>query len=120
MGWLLPLDIHLDALELAKDRVVELKTIIKSMINDDLLMYDGNKTIEITSSAMHKGHAVNEILKNNYEFIFCAGDDVSDEYMFKNLPRNSISVMIGKNSNYSDYYLNNPKEILNLLQKITN
>jgi len=106
--------------ELAKDRVVELKTIIKSMITDDLLMYDGNKTIEITSSAMHKGHAVNEILKNNYEFIFCAGDDVSDEYMFKNLPRNSISVMIGKNSNYSDYYLNSPKEILSLLQKITN
>ena len=105
--------------ELAKDRVVELKTIIKSMITDDLLMYDGNKTIEITSSAMHKGHAVNEILKNNYEFIFCAGDDVSDEYMFTNLPADSISVMVGVKNKNAKFFMENPQEMIGFLEEIT-
>ena len=49
--------------ELANDRVVELKTIINSLISENLLMMDNKKTIEITNININKGTAVSAILE---------------------------------------------------------
>ena len=46
-----------------------------------------NKAIEIISVRINKGVAISELFKNNYDFIICMGDDISDEYMFNNLPK---------------------------------
>ena len=106
--------------ELAIDRVVELKTIIKSMISQNLSMFDGNKTIEILNSEVNKGTAVNEIIgKDDFDFVFCAGDDVSDEYMFKNLPADSISVMVGVKNKNAKFFMENSLEMIGFLEEIT-
>tara|TARA_B100001093_G_scaffold126029_2_gene118564 strand:- start:398 stop:2611 length:2214 start_codon:yes stop_codon:yes gene_type:complete len=107
--------------ELASDRVVEFKTIINSLISESLVLIDGNKAIEITNSNVNKGSAVNELTENeNFDFIFCAGDDVSDENMFLNLPEKSISVKVGKKTTKANYYIENPSEMIGLIKKITN
>ena len=85
--------------ELANIRVVELKTVIKSMLSENLTMLDGNKAIEVTNADVNKGTIINSIInKNKFDFILCAGDDISDENMFKALPNGSISIKVGKKS----------------------
>ena len=106
--------------ELASDRVVELKTIINSLMSESLVLMDGNKAIEITNVNINKGSAVNELLENmGFDFIFCAGDDVSDENMFINLPDKSISIKVGKKTTKANYYVDKPFDIIGLLKKIT-
>ena len=106
--------------ELASDRVVELKTIINSLMSENLVLMDGNKAIEITNVNINKGGAVNELLENmGFDFIFCAGDDVSDENMFINLPDKSISIKVGKKTTKANYYVDKPFDIISLLKKIT-
>ena len=51
--------------ELANIRVVELKTVIKSMLSENLTMLDGNKAIEVTNSDVSKGTSINSIINNN-------------------------------------------------------
>ena len=105
--------------ELASNRVVELKTIINSLISQNLVMMDGDKAMEISNNNVNKGSAVKEVLKNdNYEFILCAGDDVSDENMFMNLPEKSFSVKIGEKNSAANYFISNSNEFICLLKKI--
>ena len=54
-----------------------------------------------------------------FDFIFCAGDDVSDENMFINLPDKSISIKVGKKTTKANYYVDKPFDIISLLKKIT-
>ena len=83
-------------------------------------MMDGDKAMEISNNNINKGSAVKEILENdNYEFILCAGDDVSDENMFINLPDKSISIKVGKKTTKANYYVDKPFDIISLLKKIT-
>ena len=106
--------------ELAKNRVVEIKTVINSLISENLTVIDGNKAFEITNSEVNKGNAINDILgKYNFDFILCAGDDISDDYMFKNLPSNSISIKVGKKSLNTDFFINSPDDMVEFLKKIT-
>ena len=106
--------------ELANERVVELKIIINSLMSENLVLMDGNKAIEITNVNINKGSAVNELLENvGFDFIFCAGDDISDENMFITLPDESISIKVGKKTTKANYYIDKPSDIIDLLKKIT-
>ncbi len=105
--------------ELAAGRVVELNTVLSSMISDDLSIINANNVIEVTSSAINKGTTVSEILsKGKYDLIISIGDDVTDENMFKYLPKNSITIKVGKKITKAKYYLDNVKNVRNLLNKI--
>ena len=52
-----------------------------------------------------------------FDFIFCAGDDVSDEYMFTNLPADSISVMVGVKNKNAKFFMENPQEMIGFFLK---
>ena len=57
--------------ELANDRVVELKTVVNSLISENLIMMDGDKAIEITNVNINKGSAVNSLLnEKEYDFVY--------------------------------------------------
>ena len=106
--------------ELANDRVVELKTVINSLISENLIMMDGDKAIEITNVNINKGSAVNSILnEDEYDFVLCAGDDISDENMFVNLPEKAFSIKVGRKATRAKYFLESPHEMINLLKKIS-
>ena len=107
--------------ELANIRVVELKTVIKSMLSENLIMLDGNKAIEVTNADVNKGTIINSIINNNkFDFILCAGDDISDENMFKALPDSSVSIKVGKKSSSAEYFVKNPNEFLKFLEYLLN
>ena len=104
--------------ELASDRVVEFKTVLTSLISEELQVLDLNKAIEIISVRINKGVAISELFKNNYDFIICMGDDISDEYMFNTLPEDSFSIKVGNKNTNAKYYIQNPLEVRKLLRSI--
>ncbi len=104
--------------ELASDRVVEFKTVLSSLISEELQILDLNKAIEIISVRINKGLSISEILKNNYDFVICIGDDISDEYMFDSLPDNSFSIKVGNKNTNAKYHIQNPLEVRKLLKNL--
>ena len=80
---------------------------------------DGNKAIEITNSNINKGSAVNELIENeDFDFILCAGDDISDENMFMSLPEKSIAIKVGKKNTKANYFIESASEMVRLLKNI--
>ena len=104
--------------ELASDRVVEFKTVLSSLISEELQILDLNKAIEIISVRINKGLSISKILKNNYDFVICIGDDISDEYMFDSLPDNSFSIKVGNKNTNAKYHIQNPLEVRKLLKNL--
>ena len=105
--------------ELAAGRVVELNTVLSSMISDDLLIINANNVIEVIPSAINKGTTVSEILsKGKYDLIISIGDDVTDENMFKYLPKSAVTIKVGKKITKAKYYLDNVTNVRGLLTKI--
>ena len=106
--------------ELASERVVEIKTVLKSLISDDLNVMDGEKVIEVISSRYNKGTAVSEIIGDKEsDFIICFGDDVTDEFMFNDLPSHAFNIKVGKKVTQAEYYIDNPTAVKSLLQYLT-
>ncbi len=102
--------------ELAKRRIMELKTVLSSLISENISVIDGNKALEVTNLSINKGNIINELLSNeNYDFIFCCGDDASDEYMFNALPENSITIKVGEKNTLAKYFVKNSDKIKSIL-----
>ena len=107
--------------ELAAGRVVELNTVLSSMISDDLLIINANNVIEVIPSSINKGTTVSEILsKGKYDLIISIGDDVTDENMFINLDEKAYTVKVGKKTTTAKYYIKNPFEVNNFLKMLVN
>ena len=103
--------------ELANNRAVELKTVIKSLAPESISLMDMDKAIEITNSKFNKGTAVSDIIsKKNYDFTICIGDDVTDENMFINLNEQAYTLKVGKKTTAAKYYIKNPVEVKKLLK----
>ncbi len=106
--------------ELAKRRIIELKTVLSSLITEKISVIDGNKALEVTNISINKGNIISEVLTNNkLDFIFCCGDDTSDEYMFNVLPEKSISIKVGEKNTSAKYYVNSPTDIKSILKKFS-
>ena len=103
--------------ELANNRAVELKTVIKSLAPESISLMDMDKAIEITNSQFNKGTAVSDIVsKKIYDFTLCIGDDVTDENMFINLNEEAYTLKVGKKTTAAKYYIKNPIEVKKLLK----
>ncbi|MCC6866893.1 MAG: bifunctional alpha,alpha-trehalose-phosphate synthase (UDP-forming)/trehalose-phosphatase [Ignavibacteria bacterium] len=87
----------------------------------DLQVIPGHKIIEIRNKGISKGDITAKLLAaNKYDFIFCAGDDWTDEDMFKALPPNADSVKIGISSTYAKYNLENCNDLIEILKQFIN
>ena len=107
--------------ELAIERVVEIETVLNSLLTDQFQILNLDKAIEVTSRKFDKGSAVNELTKNKkYDHIVCIGDDVTDENMFKSLNENSTTIKVGIKNTQARYYIEDPKGVVNLLNDINN
>ena len=86
-----------------------------------LNILNGSKVIEVRTKGIDKGTAVERIVNGkDYDFIFAAGDDVTDEDMFKELMKHpdSITVKIGADASFAKYNLYTPYMVLSLLNKL--
>lgn len=103
--------------ELIQVRVMELKTVLTSLIaNDNLTILEGNKVIEIKNGNVNKGRASNRLVsENGYDFIFAIGDDWTDEYMFQELPEEAHTVKVGYKKTSAKYYIQGTEKVRDLL-----
>jgi trehalose 6-phosphate synthase/phosphatase len=92
----------------------------------------GKKNLEVRPQMINKGEIVKRLLtsqnqlNSGVEFVFCAGDDKTDEDMFKSLrkvgiaPEKVFTCTIGnpnKKTNAS-WHLTRPEDIIDLLSKM--
>ena len=105
--------------ELASERVVELKTVLSSLASDELQITDIVNGIEVSKGIFNKGNSVVDFLsKTKYDFILCAGDDVTDESMFSKLAKNNFSIKIGRKKTKANYFVDSPNQLLSILEKL--
>jgi len=111
------------------DKEVENKTLpfikekIKEMMTDkpDLEILDGNKVVEIKKTAYNKGTMAATILKRApYDFILAAGDDVTDETLFRELKNNAFTIKIGSGNTLAKYRIDEPKKLMTFLSELIN
>lgn len=109
-------------IELGALRALELKVDISNLIaNQDLEILEGNKVIEIKVAGINKGNAAREFLQNkSFEFLMAIGDDWTDEFLFKELPKNALTIKVGTDKSVAKYYVSNYKEVRELLATFEN
>ena len=105
--------------ELASERVVEIKTVLSSLISDKLTILDMDKALEVVDRQVNKGSAVFEIISQGaYDFTLCIGDDITDENMFDSLPENAYTIKVGRKPTSAKYYIENVSQVIKLLSSI--
>jgi len=57
--------------------------------------------------------------KEAWDFILCAGDDVTDEDMFAALPEMGYSVKVGLDNTEARYNVNSYSEIRNIISELS-
>ena len=107
--------------ELGAQRGYELKDELSSLIaNHNLDILEGSKVIEVKNSGVNKGRAALTRLNNkDFEFIFGMGDDWTDEFLFKSLPEDAVTVKVGIMNTQARYYIDSFKESRKLLKKLS-
>lgn len=98
-------------------RATELSTVLTSLIGtDDLSVLSGNKVMEIKSSNVNKGRASLRVMEqDDYDFVFAIGDDWTDEFMFQELPDDTITVKVGRQKTQAKYFVDNIQGVRELL-----
>ena len=97
-------------------------------------MVAGNQTVECKPQGVSKAVAVARLLsvfgaQGGFGFALCVGDDKSDEEMYVVLeqaveesrviqPDGLFSCTVGQKPSKAPYYLNDPSEVLELLQNL--
>jgi trehalose 6-phosphate synthase/phosphatase len=106
--------------DLAFVRVTELKTALMDMTaNLDLSILDGNQVIEVKNTSINKGKAASLWLnQENWDFIYAAGDDWTDEDLFAVLPEDAVSIKIGSSFSKAAYYIDSVDEHLGFLSDL--
>jgi trehalose 6-phosphate synthase/phosphatase len=90
----------------AKELVEELAALTA---NDPLQVRHGRKIVEITSTSVNKGAAIRRVLEEkNYHLILFAGDDQTDESMFRLDLKNLITIKVGEGETLAQYRLPSP------------
>jgi trehalose 6-phosphate synthase/phosphatase len=78
----------------------------------------GNKIIEVKVTGADKGSIIKkEFALQDYDFILAAGDDLTDEDMFKALSNTShaYTIKVGPDASYARYNLLTPHMMVSLL-----
>lgn len=73
--------------------------------NLQLNVLEGKKVVEVKNSDVNKGTAILEWIKEEDDFILAAGDDWTDEDMFRIMPERAFSIKIGFFPSFAKYNL---------------
>jgi trehalose 6-phosphate synthase/phosphatase len=95
---------------------------IESVISENthLEILNGNKTLEVKTTGYNKGTAAVELLRQKQvDFILAAGDDVTDETLFRALRNNAFTIKVGAGNSLARFRLDNPPDLLALLAELS-
>ena len=106
--------------ELAYIREQELRGALVNLTeNLDVGVFEGNKILEIRGAAVNKGRAAEFwTTKRDWDFLLAAGDDYTDEEMFRVLPDEAYSIKVGLNISKARFNVDSPNEIRSLLKEL--
>ena len=82
----------------------------------------GNRVIEVRHQNVTKGQAVLEVLKRHgqADFLFCAGDDRTDEEMMEAIPESwrdkAITCWVGSRHAQADYWVESASDLIEQLE----
>jgi trehalose 6-phosphate synthase/phosphatase len=101
-------------------RAHELNAALMELVsNHNLEIMEGSKVIEVKNAGVNKGIAALNFLKGDeYSFIMAIGDDWTDEYMFRELPENAITIKVGIKHTNAKYNLGSVNEVRDLLKSL--
>ncbi len=108
-------------LDYAQLRLHELRDDLTEIIRHktEFEILEGNKVLEVKCGRYDKGQAANALLKNNsYDFILAAGDDKTDETVFKVLPEDSFTIRVGLSPSLARYNVSDYSILLKLLNTL--
>ena len=84
-----------------------------------LKLMRGKMIIEVMPKGYDKGSAVKFWQnKGNWDFMLVAGDDTTDEDMFKAAPETALTTKIGAGETVARLHINSPAEMRGLLDKL--
>ena len=90
-----------------------------ALTGTDVGIFDGDKIIEIKPHGAQKGAVLPKLLGGSISgFIFCAGDDYTDEDMFAALPPDAYTVKVGNGRTRAQYHIAIVPQLLGLLEKL--
>lgn len=110
-------------------RAKELRTLLENLLSGQpYTVLAGSRVLEVRHVQMSKGRAVAELLEQHADsdFVFCAGDDRTDEEMFEAVLRStrmssaipSVVVHVGGMTTVAPYVVKSPAEILAHLEAL--
>ncbi len=108
--------------ELAELRANELKDTLSGIIQGSkLAVLQGSKVIEVRHADVNKGVAVRRWLdEGGWDFILAAGDDWTDEDMFKVLPSNAYSIKVGIEATEARFNVPSYEDVRRVLNTLIN
>ena len=98
----------------------ELKACLLNFVaNVDLQVLQGHKVVEIRIGGINKGTAAAHFLaKREYDFVLAAGDDWTDEDLFRILPPNAYSIRVGVVASLARFNVRDYLEMRDLIGEI--
>jgi trehalose 6-phosphate synthase/phosphatase len=107
--------------EFGKDKARNLAEELSTLVaNDPVQIRHGHKIVEITATNVNKGSAVTRLLdERQYDLIVVAGDDTTDESMFRLDLRNLISIKVGDGDTQAQYRVGSPAALRSFLLDAT-
>ena len=82
-------------------------------------IHHGKKIVEVSSIHVSKGAALEKFVReNNYDFVLCAGDDQTDEGMFRIERKGLLKIKVGEGDTHADYRISGPGHFRQLLLRL--
>lgn len=104
---------------LAKKNIVLLHKELKQLTKANRLgIKEGKMVLEVHHLDISKGHALQEWLLKDQDFIMAVGDDTTDEDMFRDAPSGTYTIKVGRGRSAAHYRVPNPAAVHKLLRKL--
>ena len=107
--------------EFAQLRLHELRDGLAEIIRykTDLEILEGHKVLEVKSGKYDKGQAASTLMMDQkFSFVFAAGDDKTDEFLFNALPDTAYTIRVGLSPSFAKYNVTDISILLKLLEEL--
>ncbi|MHB2020128.1 MAG: trehalose-phosphatase, partial [Candidatus Xenobia bacterium] len=107
--------------ELGRRRAGEVLDTLSTMVsNMDVQVLRGNKVVEVRNASVHKGMVATRLLTERAaDFILAAGDDWTDEDMFRMLPPDAWSIKVGTTASLARFSVSSRETLRALLARLS-
>ena len=83
-------------------------------------IHHGKKIVEVSSMHVNKGAALERIMREEgYDLALCAGDDQTDEMMFRVDAENVVKAKVGSGETHAQYRVETPAAFRDLLHRLS-